>query len=376
MAHNIKSPSARAALKPRREPYFVNLTKGVYLGYRRAQEGPGTWIARRLEPGTKQYTFRSLGELPDYETAKRQAEVWAGAVDMGVSGKAVTVAQACEAYADHIKLHKSPASARDAEGRFKRLVYGKPIGATHVDKLTTVTLSRWLKGQLPDNGDAETLRKAKDSANRNLNTLKAALNHALKARLVATDAGWKTVTPYPNAGKRRTAFLSQQDRAALLQHCEPSLSVFVRALLLTGLRPGALAKTSVRDFSADQGTLELQDKVGAWTVTLRTDAVRIMREQCRDKLPAAPIFTDPRGNRWNKDSWKKPLKEAVRAAGLRDDVVTYTLRHVAISELIAAGVDSLVVARLSGTSVAMIEKHYGHLKHTQTRAQLDRVAML
>jgi hypothetical protein len=37
------------------------------------------------------------------------------------------------------------------------------------------------------------------------------------------------------------------------------------------------------------------------------------------------------------------------------------------------GMDSVFVAKLSGTSVAMIEKHYGHLWHTETRKKLDAV---
>ena len=34
-----------------------------------------------------------------------------------------------------------------------------------------------------------------------------------------------------------------------------------------------------------------------------------------------------------------------------------------------------LVAKLAGTSTAMIDKHYGFLRHTQTRASLDAVAM-
>jgi integrase len=54
----------------------------------------------------------------------------------------------------------------------------------------------------------------------------------------------------------------------------------------------------------------------------------------------------------------------------------YSLRHTAISEMIANGMDSFVVARLAGTSTEMIDKHYGHLRHDKTRAKLDAVAIL
>lgn len=376
MAINLKSKSAREALKPRRNPYFVALHKGLYVGYRRSAEGDGTWIARRLEDGTKKYVFRSLGVLSGYEEAVRLTQAWAGAVDLGVTHKATSVEGVCRAYVTHQKTRNSKASAADAEGRFKRLVYGKPLGAINLDKLRTSHLREWLEDQLDEDGDEEDLRRSKDSANRNLNTLKAALNLALKDLLVSTDTGWKTVTPFPKAGKRRTGDLSTEDRTALLAQCDAPLATLMKALLLTAVRPGELANANVADFNRDQGTLTLTGKTGTRTVTLSTAAVEFFKTQTKDKLPSAPLLTDAFGNRWNKDAWKKRFKDAVKAAGLPDGVVMYTLRHVAISNMIAGGVDSFLVAKLAGTSTAMIDKHYGHLRHAQTRARLDAVGTM
>jgi integrase len=78
------------------------------------------------------------------------------------------------------------------------------------------------------------------------------------------------------------------------------------------------------------------------------------------------------GSYWNKDAWKKIFKAA--AIQIRKpELVIYSLRHTAISRLIGGGVDSFLIARLAGTSVAMIEKHYGHLRHDETRQKLDAV---
>jgi site-specific recombinase XerD len=70
------------------------------------------------------------------------------------------------------------------------------------------------------------------------------------------------------------------------------------------------------------------------------------------------------------------MKEAREAAGLPDDVVLYNLRHVAISEMIVGGIDPLTVARIAGTSVAMIQRHYGHLSKEGIVAKLAKVKML
>jgi site-specific recombinase XerD len=104
--------------------------------------------------------------------------------------------------------------------------------------------------------------------------------------------------------------------------------------------------------------------------------VGFLRGKTAKKLPAAPLLADAYGSRWNKDAWKKRFKDAVRAAGLPDDVVVYTLRHVAITEMIEGGMDSFVVAQLAGTSTYMIDKFYGRLRHDQSRARLDAVAMM
>jgi integrase len=376
MAPNLKSPSARERLKPRREPYWHCIRVGLYVGFRRTIEGDGTWIARQLQPGSKKYLHRSLGTIAEFQEAMKQAQDWAAGVDAGGSHKAVTTELACKAYVKHQKTHVSKANGLDAEGRFERLVYDTPFGAAPLDKLRTTQIKTWLNDQLDDEGDEEALRKSKDSANRNLTTLKAALNLALKDRLVATDAGWKTVTRFPNAGRRRELYLSVKDRAALIEHCDAPLAALVTALMLTAVRPGEIAAANVGDFDEEQGTLTLSGKTGRRTVTLSTTAREFFASEAKDKLPGAPLLADSYGNRWNKDSWKKVFKAAAKAAKLPQAVVLYTLRHVAISEMIAGGVDTFLVAKLAGTSTAMIDKHYGHLRHEQTRARLDAVAML
>ena len=55
------------------------------------------------------------------------------------------------------------------------------------------------------------------------------------------------------------------------------------------------------------------------------------------------------------------IKEAAIAADLPTSVCAYTLRHSVTTELIRKGVPALTVAQLSGTSITMIERHYGHL---------------
>ena len=75
------------------------------------------------------------------------------------------------------------------------------------------------------------------------------------------------------------------------------------------------------------------------------------------------------------DAWRHPIKDAVKAAGLPGAASAYTLRHSVITDLIRARLPILTVAQLSGTSVAMIEKHYGHLVRDDAEEALASIAV-
>src|SRR5690606_20922174 len=125
----------------------------------------------------------------------------------------------------HQRTAKGEDAAKDAEGRFKRLVYGTDFGKIALDKLNTIKVRAWRDGQIPkgDDFDDDTVRRAKDSTNRNLAALKAALNLAHRDRLTASDDAWKTVTAFEKVGKRRTIFLNTDERRKLVAQCGAGL---------------------------------------------------------------------------------------------------------------------------------------------------------
>jgi site-specific recombinase XerD len=95
------------------------------------------------------------------------------------------------------------------------------------------------------------------------------------------------------------------------------------------------------------------------------------------KLPAARLFMRDDGRPWQQHSdWDKLIREAATLAKLPEGCCLYTLRHAFITEAISQGMTTLDVARLCGTSVLMIEKHYGHLVAGAARDRLARVEIL
>ncbi|WP_104657351.1 tyrosine-type recombinase/integrase [Ralstonia insidiosa] len=373
---NLKSKTGRARLAARREPYWQRVREGVYLGFRvAASGGEGTWIARRRDESGKQQ-YRALGHHAEFDDAQAACVAWAAGVEHGASHRSTTVTEACEHYATHLEVQKGAKTAADARGRFKRLVNDAPLGRISLDKLNATAVRKWLHDQIKDADDADELRRAKDSANRNLASLKAALNFALRDRLVASDAAWKTVGKFEKVGRRREAVLTSDQITTLLGRLPGDLRHVVEAMAYVPSRPGELAVLRVRDFDRTQGTLALDGKTGRRVVPLSTAAVAFFTEQCKGKIAGALVFTQEHGAAWTKDAWKKPFREAAKAVGLPDDVVIYSLRHTMITNLVAAGIDSVLVARLAGTSVEMISRHYEHADGGRVRSMLDAVPAL
>ena len=119
-----------------------------------------------------------------------------------------------------------------------------------------------------------------------------------------------------------------------------------------------------------------QDKAGAKRrIKLPKSTAAFLIEVAKDKLPQAPLFTRRGGQPWNKEAWKWPVKAEVRAAGLPPSTTAYSLRHSVISDLVHEGLDLLTVAQISGTSVVMIERHYGHRRGEVASTALARLVI-
>jgi site-specific recombinase XerD len=94
------------------------------------------------------------------------------------------------------------------------------------------------------------------------------------------------------------------------------------------------------------------------------------------RLPTAFLLTRDDGKPWAHSDWDELVKEAAATAGLPKETCLYTLRHSFITQALLDGMSTLVVAKMVGTSLAMIEKHYGHLVQTTARERLAKVQLL
>lgn len=380
----------RERLKPRKgdEPHWQRLRSGCFVGFRPSKRGgKGSWFARAYNPDEGAYSRKALGDYGGlgghdvFSQAKRDAEDWAEAVESGGvrSQDLVTVADACRAY-----LAEKPGTI--AEGVFRRHVYPDAIAKVKLDKLRRHHLRAWRKRleEAPalvsrnNKGEMRTKERAKSTVNRDMVPLRAALRQVLKPGAPNTDAAWQeALRPFKGADKRREVYLDIEERRRMVGACNMEAEPFVRALCLLPLRPGVLAGLKVGHFDKRTRSLTTgKDKNGqSRQISVPQSIADFLVAQMKDKLPSAPIFSRSEGRAWDKDSWKHPIKGAVRSAQLPGAVTAYTLRHCVITDLIRSGLPALTVAQLSGTSIVMIEKHYGHLVRNDADEALEKLAL-
>ncbi len=377
----IDRVEVRVKLPIRRDPHWYRLSEGRYVGFRKMTPGtPGMWLARRYD-GEK-YQYKSLdepagmAEKDRFDAAKREAEKWFQDGEAGVPAKSGNVKQACEAYVEK-QRQKSASAANDASGRFTRLLYSDPIGRVELGKLQPRNLAEWkarVLARSEKNGDGNAL----GSFNRNATALRAALNLAHDRREVASDLAWsQELKPFEGTARRRELYLDRDKRRKLLESATDEARDFFKVLALQPLRPGDVAKLKVAQFDARQRSLSVPTgKSKARIIPLGSDAVTHFKACAKGKLPSAWLVSRADGSQWKKEAWRDEIKIAAATAKLPRATVAYTLRHSVITDLVKGGLDIFHVAKLAGTSVKMIEEHYGHLQNEHARKALQKLALV
>ena len=374
MSLSLNRVDQRARLAIRRDPYWQRLTSGQFIGFRRiSAEKPGTWLARFYDG--KRYHSQPLGDFADlsekdrYDAAMAAAMRWFRHKSAGGLSGDLTVSSACAAYTEYLAAEKSEEAAQDARGRFRRLVDATALGGVKLGKLTPRHIAQWKT-------DVLTNSHAKASFNRNATSLRAALNLAYKRQEIISDLAWRDeLRPLRNATRRRKQYLSAEDRRLLIASASGEVRSFLVSLTLIPVRPGDIANLRVSDLDSRSRTLRIPaGKTGARSIPLSSQATAHFSECARGKHPAAWLVSRRDGGQWQRYAWRDQIREAVKTAKLPAATVAYTLRHSTITDLVTDGLDLFTVAQVSGTSIAMIEAHYGHLQQEHARAALERLA--
>jgi integrase len=325
---DIESRTAWAKLRGSGKPYWRALSPGLHLGYRKGQTG-GRWVVRWYVGG-QSYKVETLpgvaddhanpdgsGVLDFGQAQEAARHLYSVATQRtGQRGTPQTVAQAVASYVDWLRDHAK--TATDTEWRLNRHVVPligdrlvSDLGADDIERVQRTMVRRD-----PDDPDVE--RRSKDTANRIMKMLRAALT-----RTGVPSGPWRSVQLFRKVARPREVHLDAAQAKRLINTCDGALRKLVTAGLLTGARLGEIVSLRVRHFRGDLGTLSVVD--------------RRPRNRVRD--PDALLLPRDDGGRWLRGQHRLPFTAAVKRAKLPADTVFYSLRHTYASAALVGGGD-------------------------------------
>jgi integrase len=412
----LDTRAARARLKARGKPYYRLIDPKLHLGYRRLRGGAGKWVVR-MYAGDKAYVIETVATADDFsDTNKADVLNFREAQDRarrlrdqrsqaaaGVGGP-YTVGQAMDDYLSYLESeHRPQSSIGDAKYKIEAFIRPK-LGDSEVAELKAKQLRTWL-GDLARQAprvrtrkqEKQRFRKTSDArarrqtANRVLTTLKAALNHAFDEEKVPSNKAWgRRLKPFEDVGSARPGHLSIAEAKRLVNAAdqESGFRDLVRAALFTGCRYGELCRLKVRDFEFGKLAILISKSGKARHVSLTDEgkaffeqitagrkrddlmlqnrarvarALETERERLRKaRKPEKAAKVDDDGA-WRKSEQARPMADAC-ANGKIDAVGFHQLRHSYASLATMNGTPLLVLAKnLGHADTRMVERHYGHL---------------
>jgi integrase len=182
----------------------------------------------------------------------------------------------------------------------------------------------------------------------------------------------KRVPNPPRRAKEKRPFESWEEIEAVAAQLGPVYAPMVVFAAATGLRPSELFGLEWRDVDRSAGVVYVRrafanGRLKQTKTRLRNRAVPLQAKalEALDQLPASEnptLFANSRGGRIDFRSLGcRHWKPAQRRAGIEPLRGLYDLCHTYATFALRAGVPVFAVSRFMGSSIAMIDYHYGHL---------------
>lgn len=383
----IDTRSARSKLPVAKTIYWVPLTHGHALGYRKGAKG-GAWVAKYVMPDKRlEKTLGSADDLLDangddilsHKQAQDKAQEWFASLakPAAPTASAMTLAEALDIYEADLETRGGDVGNVD---RLRQHIPQKLLDKA-IPTLTAAELRDWR--------DRLCKNRAPATVNRTCNAFKAALNLAAdRDETILTRNAWeKGLASLPDAEEARNVILSEAMIKKIVSSATQDSAEFgllVEVAAVTGARYGQITGLVVGDLQDDREEPRLMmpsskkgkgiKKVLRRPIPISAALAKKLRKAAGNRALTAPLLLRADGGSWQKSHQSRPFERAVVAAqqadqkegakpqpqGAQEDdrITIYALRHSSIVRQILRGVPVRVVAVMHDTSVAMIEKNY------------------
>ncbi len=189
-----------------------------------------------------------------------------------------------------------------------------------------------------------------------LDTMKTALNNAVKTRIISQN-------PFLFADKiqrkrtQRTHLKIEELRLLATTPCnQPEVKRAFLFACITGLRISDIRALRSKDIRTD-GLHIIQKKTGDYTFIPLSDQARELLGQSNADPKRAPVFTLP----FSDDMFNRYLSRWATTAGLDKHVTSHVARHTFATLLVTEGVDLYAVQHLLGHRDVKVTQQYARL---------------
>jgi integrase len=177
------------------------------------------------------------------------------------------------------------------------------------------------------------------------------------------------------ASRGRDYVLQPGEHAKLAGLAKPYFADLIEFLHATGCRPGEAYNATAKDYDRARGAIVYRHdaeppdyvhktarRTGKDRVIYLTPELLEVVERLSRNYPDGPLLRNRDGRQWTNSSVHLMLKRLRKKLGLTaGKMIAYSYRHTFATDWLLDGGSIKVLADLMGNSVAMIEKHYGHL---------------
>lgn len=360
------------------------------------------WLCRIKVPNGNGYVYRGTGTADLYQARKFADDLLDELKFKVRAGQSVTglnLRKMVQEYEDHAKSKGQPTRREQAILAFLKTYAIPYFTKAKVSDLTPPEINRffdWRRANSRRKAPRETTIIHETSQLRTF--LRWCYRRGLLNKLVEIDNpkhkgvrrphfdkdDWRKVLDVVSAWEK-----DARTKPGSVSRDRIMLAGYVMLLGLTGIRVGEARHLRWRDVEADKRAgkrstmiLHVKGKTGVREVVasssgaiLYLNMIKKLRERETGRSPDADdyIFCHKDGSPIH--SFKKGFSLLVQQAGVEKDRfgekrTLYSLRHTYATSRLHEGVNHYVLARNMGTSVKMLENHYGH---TSNRTMSDEL---
>ena len=404
MVETLSETKTKKQRQPKTELESKSFKDGAIYLFKRADYVKPTWFCRVKVPGAKGYVTQSTKTTDEHAAYKFADDLFHQALVKVASGQDLNSKRATAALKEYIQYVEStePPSA----SRYIKLLFLNKwlnfFGNERVKDINTpklIAMNDWTR----ENSKRKQLSP---------NTIKRLSTYQKQFFHWCVERAYIDALPrFPSLkteANRRPHF-DRRDYSKLTRHLREfvkeappwvlrdrtMLVNYVLILANTGIRVGEARKLKwqdIREIPPPEGNnqephiaLFVSGKTGPREVVARTSDVKIYLKRILE-LRTKELGRKPENSGYvfcNRDgtpigSFKKSFANLLKSAGVEFDDegnkrTIYSLRHTYATFRLQDGVHQFVLAKNMGTSVAMLEKHYGHTSNVASADELTKV---